>query len=125
MESRLEQEAVKELEQLFFQEGLYYATDPQRKDYKKHRPLYKCLYSSEYGALLRAFNEEGKTVGEHFVPHGAKRYILSDQNEESIRKAHYESFISGLQEKANEHQALADKLVKEVEAAKAHFATWK
>lgn len=123
MESRLESDTVKELEQTFFAEGMYYTTDPQRKDYKRHHPLYKCVYSSQFGALLRSFNESGQVIGEHFVPHGAKRYVISDQNEESIRKAHYQNFINSLKEKAEEHQTLAEKLLREVEQAEIHFTS--
>ncbi len=122
MESRLEFESTKELEKLFFVEGMYYKIDPSRKSYKTEYSLYKCIYVSNYGALLRSFLEDGKVCGEMFVPHGAKRYILSDMNEESLRLAHYQNFINGMKEEAKKHEELATKLRKEVEQAEVQLA---
>jgi hypothetical protein len=124
MQSDLERQAIKEIEKRFFVEGLYYEIDSSRKGYKPVYSLYKCIYASDFGALLRSFREDGTVVGEMFVPHGAKRYVLSNQNEETLRRSHYEGFIRGLKEEAEKHQVLAAKLNKEVELAQLHLATW-
>lgn len=106
MQPNLENESVKQIEKTFFEKDMYYGIDPSRKDYKSNHPLYKCIYSSQFGALLQSFRETGEIVGEHFVPHGAKRYVISDLNEDSIRRQHYNSFIQAMIEEAEEHQKI-------------------
>lgn len=125
MQSDIEAESVKQIEKVFFAEGMYYSVDPSRKNYKSDYPLYKCIYSSKFGALLQAFRETGEIIGERFVPHGAKRYILSDLNEESMRIQHYNNFISIMSKEAEEHQKLADKLKMEVVTAQSTLESWK
>ena len=124
MGMQFESESVKQIEKAFFKKDMYYSIDPSRKDYKSNHPLYKCIYSSPFGGLLQSFNETGEFVGEHFVPHSAKRYVISDLNEDSLRKQHYSNFIQAMNEEAEEHQKLADKLRKEVEIARLTLASW-
>jgi len=81
-----------------FVQGLYYKLNPYLSDYKPQYSLYKCVYASESGAVLQRFSEDGQYLGEHYVQHGAKRYILSDEDEGKVRLRYYRDQVKKKEE---------------------------
>lgn len=104
-----------------FVQGLYYKLNPLHSDYKPQYALYKCIFSSEMGGVLQRFSEDGQLVGEHYVQHGAKRYIVSDENEKEVQKSYYKNLVNRKEQELEKIQAQCDNISHELKFAKSRL----
>lgn len=101
-----------------FVQGLYYKLNPFHSDYKPQYALYKCVFASDTGGVLQRFSEDGQPMGEHYVQHGAKRYVVSDENEKETQMKYYRNLVSKKEEELEKAQIQCDSISQELQLAK-------